>query len=153
VSRALLVAALSASVLAAAAVSLRAAGKDMGTGYELENVEVMDPKMRLVDARKYMITFNEALSVACRDCHDLRDFASDEKPLKATARDMMKMQLELNERWFPGKGEVVTCWTCHRGSRFPPSSSGFTSLLADSGLGEPGEPADPAAAEGAKDGR
>lgn len=137
--RVLLVAAVSVSTFAAAAVSLRAAGKDVGTGYELENVEVMDPKMRLVDARKYMVTFNEALGVACRDCHDLRNFASDDKPLKVVARDMMKMQLEINESWFPGKGEVVTCWTCHRGDRIPPSSSGFTSLLADSGLGDPAD--------------
>jgi photosynthetic reaction center cytochrome c subunit len=97
--------------------------------------------MRLAEARKFMITFNEALGVACRDCHDLRDFASDEKPLKLAARDMMKMQRELSETWFAGRGEVVTCWTCHRGELTPPTESGFASLLADSAEAGTGEPA------------
>ncbi len=101
-----------------------AAEKDSGTGYELENVEVMDPSMRLMDARRYMILFNEALGLQCRDCHDLRDFASDEKDLKLVAREMMKLELEINEEWFPDHEDpAVTCWTCHQGQRNPPTGS------------------------------
>ena len=101
-------------------VFLLGADRDLGTGYELENVEVMDPTMRLTDARRYMLQFNDALGVTCRDCHDLRDFADDGKEMKLVARDMMKMQKELNETWFPDReSEAVTCFTCHQGSLQP----------------------------------
>jgi hypothetical protein len=108
---------LAASLLLSTAFAphARPAAKDLGRGEEIKNVEVMDPTMRVVDARRYMIQFNTALGVQCRDCHVLRDFASDEKPLTLVAREMMKMQVEINENWFPGRGEVVTCWSCHRG--------------------------------------
>lgn len=124
-----------AAVVTAAAVAF-AAARDAGTGYELQNVEVMDPSMRLPEARRYMVAFNEALGVQCRDCHVLRDFASDEKPLKLVAREMMKMQVELNEQHFPGQGERINCWTCHRGERIPPLSSGLTDAKRDAVLQE-----------------
>ncbi len=126
--------AAAASLLAPASL-LISAERDLGTGYQLENVEVMDPSMRLEDARKYMILFNEALGMQCRDCHNLRDFASDEKELKLVAREMMKLELEINESWFPDQEEfVVTCWTCHQGERIPPTtseSSAFSGSLLD----------------------
>ncbi|HMB71852.1 MAG TPA: c-type cytochrome [bacterium] len=119
---------------------LTGAAKDAGTGYQLENVEVMDPLMRLEDARRYMIRFNEALGVQCRDCHDLRDFASDEKELKLAAREMMKLEIEINEEFFPDhEGQAVTCWTCHQGSRIPPIESGLGSLLPGAGEEEASE--------------
>jgi hypothetical protein len=113
------------------ALFLVAAEKDAGTGYELQNVHVMDKKMRLADARRYMTTFNEALGVTCRDCHDLRDFASDDNELKLTAREMMRMTKEINEKWFAeAGGEVVTCLTCHGGRRIPaPTGSPAGALL------------------------
>ncbi len=116
----------------ALAVEATPASKDVGRGEELKNVEVMDPTMRLVDARRYMIQFNKALGVQCRDCHVLKDFSSDEKPLKLVARDMMKMQVDINETWFKGKGEIVTCWSCHRGERKPSGSLALSSATADS---------------------
>jgi hypothetical protein len=103
-----------------ASLALLGAEKDLGTGYRLENVQVMDPAMRLADARRYMLLFNDALGVTCRDCHDLRDFSSDEKPLKLIAREMMRMTKEINETWYPDREEeTVSCWTCHQGSRVP----------------------------------
>ena len=108
-------------MLATVAVPLWVGGKekDMGAGEELKNVEVMDPKMRVADARIYMMTFNEALSVQCRDCHDLRDFASDKDlEMKLEARRMMKMTKAINDQWFNGK-ELVTCFTCHGGKLKP----------------------------------
>jgi photosynthetic reaction center cytochrome c subunit len=103
-----------------AALVLVAAEKDAGTGHELQNVQVMDEKMRLAEARRYMTTFNEALGVTCRDCHDLRNFASDDNELKLVAREMMRMTKQINEKWFPeAGGEVVTCRTCHGGRRIP----------------------------------
>ncbi|MGH2570795.1 MAG: c-type cytochrome [bacterium] len=113
------------------AMLLVAAEKDADTGSELQNVQVMDKTMRLVDARRYMTTFNEALGVTCRECHDLRDFASDDNKLKLVARDMMRMTKEINEKWFPEYGgEVVTCLTCHGGRRVPsPAGSPTGGLL------------------------
>ena len=74
----------------------------------------MTPKrsggMSLADARRYMVEFNDALGVQCRDCHNPKSFPSDEKPLKLAARDMMKMQREINARWFADEAEArVTC--------------------------------------------
>jgi Photosynthetic reaction centre cytochrome C subunit len=113
---------LAALALFRAPWSARAAQVDAGTGYELENVQVMDPDMRLADARIFMKEMNDALGLQCRDCHDLRDFASDGNELKLAAREMMKMQRDLNAQWFPDAEEPrVTCWTCHRGERVPPA--------------------------------
>lgn len=123
-----------AALVLLVAVWIAGAAKDAGKGEELQNVEVMDKSMRLVDARRYMMAFNEALSVQCRDCHDLRDFASDAKEMKLEARRMMKMQKAINDTWFAGK-EVVTCWTCHGGvqkARATPPLKDF----ADSALGQ-----------------
>ena len=114
-------AALAIALAAATPCALEAAERDLGTGYLLENVEVLDPAMGLKEARRYMVEHNEALGVKCRDCHDVRDFPSDVKPLKLIAREMMKMTRDINERWFPeAKEEVVTCYTCHQGARKPP---------------------------------
>jgi hypothetical protein len=109
------------AVLATVALPFWVGGKekDMGRGEELTNVEVMDPKMRVADARIYMMTFNEALGVQCRDCHDLRDFASDKDlEMKLEARRMMKMTKAINDQWFAGK-EQVSCFTCHGGKLKP----------------------------------
>ena len=57
--------------------------------------------IRLADARRYMMTFNTALGVQCRDCHDLRDFSSDDNELKLVSREMMRMTKAINETWFP----------------------------------------------------
>ena len=94
---------------------------DAGAGQELQNVEVLAPETRLADARRIMMEYNEALGVRCRDCHNPKDFASDEKPLKIVAREMMKMQNDINARWFPAEHDPkVSCWTCHQGQRIPP---------------------------------
>ena len=108
-------------VLLGGALFLVAAQRDAGTGYELENVHVMDKTMRLPDARRYMMTFNQALGVTCRDCHDLRNFAADDNELKRVAREMMRMTKGINETWFPdAEEEIVTCFTCHQGQLHPP---------------------------------
>jgi photosynthetic reaction center cytochrome c subunit len=42
----------------------------------------------------------------------------DDKPQKRTARDMMRMVIELNAGPFKGESRI-TCYTCHRGSSRP----------------------------------
>jgi hypothetical protein len=46
------------------------------------------------------------------------DFASDAKPEKNTAREMIKMVMGLHKQNFPGAGEI-SCFTCHRGQQQP----------------------------------
>lgn len=62
------------------------------------------------------------LGVDCEYCHAaMMDWAKDEKKTKDTARDMMTMMMELNQRWFKGE-QVVTCYTCHKGRPIPVST-------------------------------
>ena len=70
----------------------------------------------------------QALGVnGCQYCHVRGNFASDEKPPKATARRMLEMTLALNRQFFPtfvppdGGSRLgrVTCFTCHQGATSP----------------------------------
>jgi len=58
----------------------------------------------------------------------------DDKQPKRTAREMMRMVLDLNTRQFGGR-MVVTCYTCHRGTvaprRFPPLPPRDYSMIPD----------------------
>jgi hypothetical protein len=74
----------------------------------------------------------EALGVRCDYCHVQvsPDFAKtpwnvggwawdrDDKPQKRTAREMMRMVIDLNAGSFKGASRI-TCYTCHRGSTVP----------------------------------
>ena len=83
-----------------------------------------------------MRSFTRALGVRCQHCHvykgdnpdDLTtfDFASDEKQEKLTARTMLRMVQEINDKHLKDVGEhaargemKVTCYTCHRGETMP----------------------------------
>jgi hypothetical protein len=59
-----------------------------------------------------------SLGVECGFCHVERQFDKDDKKPKQTARKMMQMMMGINEANFQGH-QVVTCNTCHRGSRLP----------------------------------
>jgi hypothetical protein len=76
----------------------------------------------------------QALGVTCNTCHAPRgNFASDEKPLKLKARQMLEMTKAINAQFFPEhrpkEGESVlgrvTCFTCHKGETAPKSAVGF----------------------------
>src|SRR5262245_33416147 len=74
----------------------------------------------------------DSLGVRCDYCHvqatpDLTRtpsnvggwvWASDDKPQKRTALEMMQMVVELNGKRFRGASRV-TCYTCHRGATEP----------------------------------
>jgi len=60
------------------------------------------------------------LGVDCEYCHLEKDRVSDEVEAKRTTRQMMRMMNDINKRSFNGK-QVVTCYTCHRGSPAPPN--------------------------------
>ena len=74
----------------------------------------------------------QALGVTCNTCHVRGNFASEEKPIKLKARQMLEMTRALNKQYFPDhkpkEGESVlgrvTCYTCHKGETAPKSTVG-----------------------------
>ena len=79
------------------------------------------------DLKKYMKTISKDLGVKCKFCHDLNDKSIDTDH-KLVAREMMKMQMDLNKHFFTQIGDSlikhentlqISCWTCHRGSNEP----------------------------------
>lgn len=79
------------------------------------------------DLKKYMKSISKDLGVKCQYCHDLNDKSIDTDH-KEIARDMMRMQMDLNKSFFALLGDSlnshenipqISCWTCHRGSKKP----------------------------------
>ena len=74
----------------------------------------------------------QALGISCNTCHVPRNFASEDKPLKQTGRQMLEMTRALNKQYFPDhkpkEGESVlgrvTCYTCHKGESTPKNTIG-----------------------------
>jgi photosynthetic reaction center cytochrome c subunit len=67
--------------------------------------------------------FSAALGMSCEDCHASNDskwenYGLDTSPRKQTARRMVQMVAALNKNNFGGR-QMVTCWTCHRGTNSP----------------------------------
>jgi hypothetical protein len=71
--------------------------------------------------------FAGSLGVNCTHCHHPEDWASEAKPTKQIARDMMIMTQQINQELLPSienlGGEdglaIVNCTTCHRGQIVP----------------------------------
>jgi len=68
--------------------------------------------------------FSAALGTGCIHCHDTTDWASDGKPAKRRAREMLAMVHDLGDTYFAGGENPVRCGTCHRGSVTPARSVG-----------------------------
>src|SRR5436190_23918859 len=66
--------------------------------------------------------FASSLGRRCNFCHvntnGQWDYASDDKPEKNTAREMIKLVLDTNKNFFKGNLQVQ-CYTCHRGRNNP----------------------------------
>ena len=91
-----------------------------------KNLQVLDFES-IRDVKKYMNTVAKDLGVKCSFCHDIRNKSKDTDH-KIIARDMMKMQREINERLLLierdslKNNEIqpqISCWTCHRGAKHP----------------------------------
>jgi len=96
-------------------------------------LKVLPKDISTKDLSRIMIDdFEDGLGVSCGFCHAEEkdshklDYASDEKPEKEIARLMMKMTLDVNEKYFqtthPMIGDStlsITCITCHRGQPRP----------------------------------
>ncbi|PYO25044.1 MAG: hypothetical protein DMD73_15055 [Gemmatimonadetes bacterium] len=67
--------------------------------------------------------FAASTGMNCTECHSEESSGNwakyaDDTPLKQRARMMILMVTNLNRGSFGGK-RMVTCWTCHRGTRSP----------------------------------
>jgi hypothetical protein len=69
--------------------------------------------------------YGRSLGVSCAHCHVTTNWASDDKPEKQIARDMIQMagtintQLLANIKNLKGPQPIVNCTTCHRGQVKP----------------------------------
>jgi outer membrane lipoprotein-sorting protein len=87
--------------------------------------------------------FSTATGMNCTDCHvdesggDWAKYA-DDNAYKRTARRMMQMVGEINKANFNGR-QVVTCYTCHRGSQRPTLMPSIALLYGAPPPDEPGD--------------
>ena len=119
-------------IVAVAVVSLKVAAQQPATaGATRPNLRVLQalPESQLFPLMNLLA---DSLGVRCDYCHvqvapDLTKtpanvggwvWDSDDKPQKRTAREMMRMVVELNAARFRGESSV-TCYTCHRGATQP----------------------------------
>ena len=114
-------------------IDIAAVDRDDATNNDYQNLQVLPKDISSRDLQHIMVDeFQDGLGVGCSYCHAnqketiLLNYASDEKPEKEIARQMMKMTLDLNKNYFgiekPELGNImmpVTCATCHRGSPHP----------------------------------
>lgn len=98
-----------------------------------KNLQVLPRDISHADLMKVMHGFSGALGVKCSFCHaagaqpNHLDFASDAKPEKQTARTMMRMTQEINDKFLSQVNDPkatpeqkrVTCGTCHGGHEMP----------------------------------
>ena len=119
------------TVLAATSAPDAAAQPPALAGAKRPNVQVLKA---LPESQLFLLMnmVADSLGVRCDYCHvqETPDFTktpanvggwvwdSDDKQTKRTARDMMRMVIDLNTGRFKGESRV-TCFTCHRGSTHP----------------------------------
>lgn len=99
-----------------------------------KNIQVLTHIESIVELQTFMKGVADSLGVTCKECHDLRDFSKDEKDKKLLAREMMKMQMGINDQLKKINNtlykntdkklrEEVTCFTCHRGHEHPANTA------------------------------
>ncbi len=96
------------------------------------NLKVLPKEMSGDDIDKLMQQYQQYLGVPCGYCHEENpetkqiDYASDENPIKETARFMITMTSDINAKYLAQLGDrrysdPITCGNCHRGQVQPPS--------------------------------
>jgi hypothetical protein len=100
---------------------------------EATNLKILPKNISDEDLHSIMRTFAKSLGVKCGHCHvgtpeqgKIKfNFASDDKPQKEIAREMMVMVDSINTNFIGKMGkdfEHVTCVTCHHGNITPIAS-------------------------------
>src|SRR2546427_2385674 len=88
-----------------------------------KNIKVLNgmPASQLIPVMNF---FASSMGRRCNFCHVNNngqwDYAADAKPEKNTAREMIKMVLDLHKQTFNGSTDI-SCYTCHRGRNQPQS--------------------------------
>jgi len=88
-----------------------------------KNIKVLTglPDSQLIPVMNF---FAASMGRRCNFCHVVKDGQLtpelDDKPEKATAREMIKMVLDLHKLTFDGSRDI-SCYTCHRGRNQPVS--------------------------------
>ena len=107
------------------------AGQRAGGPPPMTNLQIIPKETPREQVVATMQSISAALGVQCNYCHVMEgrggrnDMASDEKPVKKTARQMMVFARELNEKLPAVVGKAgnettrVGCMTCHRGLAVP----------------------------------
>src|ERR1043165_6502356 len=89
-----------------------------------KNIKVLTgmPQSQLIPVMNF---FSASMGRRCSFCHVNNqgqwDYASDAKPEKAAAREMIKLVMDINKTTERLKLDPVSCYTCHRGRTSPQS--------------------------------
>lgn len=89
-----------------------------------KNIKVLTgmPQSQLIPVMNF---FAASMGRRCNYCHVNNqgqwDYASDAKPEKAAAREMVKLVMDINKTTERLKLDPVSCYTCHRGRTSPQS--------------------------------
>jgi hypothetical protein len=101
------------------------------THFKPANLKVLPKSISAAEIKNVMHRYDQALGVTCDYCHveneDSRqlDYASDDNPKKQSARVMMTMLDDINDKYLAqlGVGDYstpITCGNCHQGQTSPP---------------------------------
>jgi len=97
------------------------------------NLQVLSGDLTPVALGRLMKRYEQDLGVSCSYCHvenrdsGKLDYASDENPRKQTARLMIGMLGDINDKYLGQLGSdsryasPVTCGSCHQGRSTPPA--------------------------------
>src|SRR5262245_31989084 len=100
--------------IALALLSAQAAPQTAGDRYKSIQVLRDIPSDQVIPT---MAVIANSLGVTCAHCH-VTDWASEDKPAKQKAREMIRLTQAINRDHFAGR-LVVTCQTCHGGRVAP----------------------------------
>jgi Photosynthetic reaction centre cytochrome C subunit len=95
------------------------------------NLKVLPKDISGDDIDKLMYGYQKQLGVPCGYCHEQNaetkqiNYASDDNPVKQTARFMISMTGDINNKYLGQLGDrryaqPITCGNCHRGQAQPP---------------------------------
>ena len=76
--------------------------------------------------------FSASLGYSCENCHSgnsWEEYIADTNPKKRMARGMVAIVNNINKNFFGGR-QIVTCYSCHRGSEFPRTTPDLTNLYS-----------------------
>jgi cytochrome c553 len=96
------------------------------------NLKVLPKDISSDDLDKLMHRYQAELGAPCGYCHEQNaetkhiDFASDENPVKGTARFMISMTNDINNKYLAQLGDrrysqPISCGNCHQGQIDPPN--------------------------------